>query len=95
MKRDKLAKIFIFGTLVVSINILTVSVRWDWPWSKGWKKNGPLVNGAVNETFASPGHIHFWIYDDVTNNGVLDLQRKISIHMAFAPLLFWSLLSIP
>ena len=53
MKRDKLAKIFIFGTLVVSINILTVSVRWDWPWSKGWKKNGPLVNGAVNETFAS------------------------------------------
>ena len=43
----------------------------------------------------SPGHIHFWLYDDVTNNGVLGLQRKISIHMAFAPLLFWSLLSIP
>ena len=43
----------------------------------------------------SPGHIHFWIYDDVTNNGVLGLQRKISIHMAFVPLLFWSLLSIP
>ena len=30
----------------------------------------------------------------ITNNCTLSLQRKISIHNAFAPLLFWSLLFI-
>ena len=45
-----------------------------------------------NETcFYSPGDIHFWIYDDVTDNCILDLQRKISILNAFVPLLFWFL----
>ena len=41
--------------------------------------------------FYSPGDIHFWIYDDVTDNCILDLQRKIGILNAFAPLLFWFL----
>ena len=27
----------------------------------------------------SPGDIHFWIYDDVTDNCILDLRTKISI----------------
>ena len=31
----------------------------------------------------------------ITDNCMLSLQRKISIHNAFAPLLFWSLLFIP
>ena len=36
----------------------------------------------------SPGDIHFWIYDDVTNNGVLGLQTKISIQYGFcAPII--------
>ena len=46
---------------------------------------------------------NFWIYDDVTDNGFLGLPREISIrlareisiHNAFGPLLFLSLLSIP
>ena len=37
---------------------------------------------------SSPGYIHFWIYDDITNNGVWDLIGKIIIHIAFSPLLF-------
>ena len=41
--------------------------------------------------FYSPGDIHFWIYDDVTDNCILDLQRKISILNTFAPLLLWFL----
>ena len=40
---------------------------------------------------SSPGDIHFWTYDDVTDNCVLDLQRKNSIRKAFVPLLFWFL----
>ena len=37
---------------------------------------------------SSPGYIHFWIYDDVTDNCILNLQRKNSIRNAFVPLLF-------
>ena len=43
----------------------------------------------------SPGDIHFWIYYDVTDNCILDLQTKISIRNAFAPLLFWFLSFMP
>ena len=43
----------------------------------------------------SPGDIHFRIYDDITDNGILDLQSKISIRNAFAPLLFWFLSFMP
>ena len=43
----------------------------------------------------SPGDIHFRIHDDVTDNCVLDLQRKISIRNAFAPLSFWLLSFMP
>ena len=39
--------------------------------------------------------MHFWIYDDVTDNCILDLRRKISIRNAFAPLLFWFLSLMP
>ena len=39
--------------------------------------------------------IHFCIYDDVTHHDILGFQRKISIHIAFGPLLFWPLLSMP
>ena len=39
--------------------------------------------------------MHFWIYDDVTDNCILDLRRKISIRNAFAPLLFWFLSFMP
>ena len=42
----------------------------------------------INIFLISPGDIHFWIYDDVTDNSMLDLQRKISICKAFAPPLF-------
>ena len=40
-------------------------------------------------------YIHFWIYYDVSNNCILDLQIKISIRNAFAALLFWFLSFIP
>ena len=39
----------------------------------------------------SPGDNHFWKYDNVTDNCISDLERKISIRDAFAPLLFWFL----
>ena len=39
-------------------------------------------------SYNSSGDIHFWIYDDVTKNGVLDLIGKISIRITFSPLLF-------
>jgi len=45
--------------------------------------------------FFSPGDTHFWIYDDVTDNCILDLQRKISIRNALALLLFWFLSFMP
>ena len=45
-------------------------------------------NIFINIFLISPGDIHFWIYDDVTDNSILDLQRKISICNAFAPPLF-------
>ena len=35
----------------------------------------------MNNTI-TPGYIHFWLYDDVTDNCILDLQRKISIRAA-------------
>ena len=31
--------------------------------------------GLERDITISPGDIHFWIYDDVTDNCVLDLQR--------------------
>ena len=40
-------------------------------------------------------YIHFWIYYDVSNNCILDLQIKISIRNAFTALLFWFLSFIP
>ena len=42
-------------------------------------------------TTTSPGDILFRIYDNVTDNCILDFQRKISICNALAPLLFWFL----
>ena len=41
------------------------------------------------------GDIYFRIYDDVTDNSILGLQRNFSIRNAFAQLLFWFLLFIP
>ena len=41
--------------------------------------------------------IHYYrafSYDDVTHYNTLGFQRKISIHIAFGPLLFWPLLSM-
>ena len=39
----------------------------------------------INIFLISPGNIHFWVCDDVTDNSILDLQRKNSICNAFAP----------
>ena len=52
MNLHKLLKIFILGGLVVTLNIIIVSLGIYWPWFKGWKNRGPLVN-SVNESFAS------------------------------------------
>ena len=51
--------------------------------------NGPTKTNLTKlACLDSLGDIHFWIYDDATDNCILDLQRKISIRNAFAPLLF-------
>ena len=52
MYRDKLPKIFILGALIVTLNIVIVSLGLFWPWFKGWKNDGSLVNSA-NESIAS------------------------------------------
>ena len=44
------------------------------------------LNIFINIFLISPGDIHFWIYDDVTDNSILDLQRKISICNVLATL---------
>ena len=49
----------------------------------------------IRFAFLSPGDIHFWNFNDATDNCISDLQRKISIRNDFAPLLFWFLLFIP
>ena len=48
----------------------------------------PVWENMFCDVMVSPGDIHFRIYDDVTDNCILDLQRKISIRNAFASLLF-------
>ena len=54
--------------------------------------NGPTKTNLTKlACLDSVGDIHFWIYYDVTDNCILDLQRKISIRNAFAPLLSWFL----
>ena len=58
------------------------------------EKNITHTNNAEKKSYSS-GDIHFWIYDDVTDNFVLDLQRKINIRNVFAPLLFWFLSFMP
>ena len=55
-------------------------------------KNGAKIMTKVSLIIhemhlTSSGDIHFWIYDDVTKNGVLDLSGKISIRITFSPLL--------
>ena len=47
MYHHKLLKIFILGALIVTLNIVIVSLGFFWPRFKGWKNNrGSLVNSA-------------------------------------------------
>ena len=47
-----------------------------------------LASFRLQVSFTSPVDIHFWISDDVTENGLWAPQRRINVHIVFAALTF-------